>query len=108
MRAIRRLIELVPASSHLKGTTPTQFVDRMVYLYQSIVEQILEFYNVLGEVKDGEPGPPGEAMTYDNMSEAEKEELKTDIIEGLDADFTVATEDQIDSLFINRNNMLRL
>lgn len=108
MRAIRKLIELVPASSHLKGVSPTQFVDRMVWLYQSLVEQVLEFYDVLSTVKDGEPGPPGEAMTYDNMSDEDKEELITDVIEGLDADITVATEDQIDSLFINRNNLLRL
>ena len=59
MRAIRKLIELVPASSHLRGVSPTQFVDRMVWLYQSLVEQFLEFYDVLSTVKDGEPGPVG-------------------------------------------------
>jgi hypothetical protein len=99
MRAIRKLIELVPASSHLRGVSPTQFVDRMIWLYQSLVEQILEFYNVLSTVKDGEPGPPGPVMTYDTMSEEDKEDLIGDIIEGMDIDITVATEAQIDSLF---------
>lgn len=59
MRSIKCLFKYVYAKDYLRGCKLSQAMDRLIELYQDIQEQVIEFYHVLENVKDGEQGPAG-------------------------------------------------
>ena len=59
MRSIKCLFKYVYAKDYLRGCKLSQAMDRLIELYQDIQEQVMEFYRVLENVKDGEQGPVG-------------------------------------------------